>query len=93
MPKKLYLFIYFFNKLFVIVSAVYFIKYEKCTQRYRRQLRRGQSSWSSQYLGVAAIRERGCSILMTAMYTTVPSQKALQKLSNKYLTRYKNLCY
>ena len=29
---------------------------------------------------------------MTAMDTTVPSQKALQKLSNKYLTRYKNLC-
>ena len=29
---------------------------------------------------------------MTAMDTTVPSQNALQKLSNKYLTRYQNLC-
>ena len=26
------------------------------------------------------------------MTATIPSQKALQKLSNKYLTRYKNLC-
>ena len=50
---------------------------------------RGQSSWSSQYLGVAAILVRARSILMTA---TIPSQKALQKFSNKYLTRYKNLC-
>ena len=29
MPKKLYLFINFLNKLFVIVSAVYFIKHEQ----------------------------------------------------------------
>ena len=76
MPKKLYLFINFFNKLFVIVSAVYFIKHEKMyTEMY-----------------TAAILVRGRSILMTAMYTTVPSQNALQKISNKYLTRYKNLC-
>ena len=26
------------------------------------------------------------------MTATIPSQKALQKLSNIYLTRYKNLC-
>ena len=26
------------------------------------------------------------------MTATIPSQKALQKLSNKYLTGYKNLC-
>ena len=52
---------------------------------------RGQSSWSSQYLGIAAILVRGRSILMTAMDTTVPSQNDLQKLSNKYLTRYKNV--
>ena len=69
MPKKLYLFIHFFNKLFVIVSAVYFKKHEKIYTEIPKTIRRGQSSWSSQYLGVAAILVRGHSILMTAMDT------------------------
>ena len=92
MPKKLYLFIHFLINC-LLLSQLYILQNtKKCTQRYRRQLRRGQISWSSQYLGVAAILVRGRSVLMTAMDTTVPSQKALPKISNKYLTRYKNLC-
>ena len=75
MPKKLYLFIIFFKKLFVIVSAVYFIKHEQMYTEIPE-----------------AIKERAKQLVFTIpgsaatcpMTLDIPSQNALQKLSNKY---------
>ena len=43
MPKKLYLFIQFLNKLFVIVLAVYFIRHEKTYTEILKTIKEGKA--------------------------------------------------